>query len=503
MTGGRRGWCSAALCCALAGALSCWLAASAFAAPARRADAFVDSIGVNTHTYYGTPAYSDYAGWRDKLLGSGIRYIRENLQRSSSRQVSRINDLYAAGGIRASFIFDPRTDRGGTVPDLFNRMKSSMLAATAQAEGPNEYENAHRSDWSTVADAARAYQAQLHKTINADPATRHLTVLGPSVAYPSGYQAWGDLSGSLDAGNMHSYSGGRMPSASLAEWMTAAATTSATKPVQATETGYHNAIGSLSGHLPASERAAGIYLPRLYLEYFRRGVRRTFAYELLSEGTDTLDIEDNFGLLRNDYSDKPAMTALRNLIALLEDPGPTFTAGTLNYTLTTAPGDVRRVLLQKRDGSFWLALWREVSVWDRINRVELYPRSASVTLSLDQPMATVRTYLPNVSEAPTGSWTGRTNVTLDIGPQVTLVEFVPTSASPTTSSSGESSLDAARRRTGCRGSSKRRSRRGTRAQRMRASRAGTQRGQAGRKRAHRRASKRSACARRLRRAGRD
>jgi len=488
--------------------LSCWLAASAFAAPARRADAFVDSIGVNTHTYYGTPAYSDYAGWRDKLLGSGIRYIRENLQRSSSRQVSRINDLYAAGGIRASFIFDPRTDRGGTVPDLFNRMKSSMLAATAQAEGPNEYENAHRSDWSTVADAARAYQAQLHKTINADPATRHLTVLGPSVAYPSGYQAWGDLSGSLDAGNMHSYSGGRMPSASLAEWMTAAATTSATKPVQATETGYHNAIGSLSGHLPASERAAGIYLPRLYLEYFRRGVRRTFAYELLSEGTDILDIEDNFGLLRNDYSDKPAMTALRNLIALLEDPGPTFTAGTLNYTLTTAPGDVRRVLLQKRDGSFWLALWREVSVWDRINRVELYPRSASVTLSLDQPMATVRTYLPNVSEAPTGSWTGRTNVTLDIGPQVTLVEFVPTSASPTTSSSGESSLDAARRRTGCRGSSKRRSRtaqsrRGTRAQRMRASRAGTQRGQAGRKRAHRRASKRSACARRLRRAGRD
>jgi len=189
----------------------CGMTGVALGAEARSADAFVNSIGVNTHTYYGTAAYQNYASWRNKLLDSGIRNIRENLQVSSSTQATRVNDLYNAGGIRTSFIFDPRTDRGGSVPDLTSRIKSSMLAATLQVEGPNEYENAHRSDWSSVASAARAYQTLLYSTIKSDPATSGLTVLGPSVAFPSGFSARGHLSGSLDAENMQSYPVSRVP----------------------------------------------------------------------------------------------------------------------------------------------------------------------------------------------------------------------------------------------------------------------------------------------------
>jgi hypothetical protein len=391
---------------------------------ARSADEFVDSIGVNTHSYYRTGPYAKYA-WREKLLASGIRYIRENLQRASARQASRINDLHAAGGIRASFIFDPRRDRGGSVPELLGRLKRSMLPATEQVEGPNEYENAPEADWHEAATAAGDYQADLYSMVKGDPATAHLTVLGPSVAHPMGYGAWGNLSEWLDQGNMHSYAGGRIPSADLNEWIVAAQTTSEAKPVQATETGYHNAISTTDEHEPASERAAAIYLPRTYLEYFRRGIKRTFAYELLDEGSSSSDIEDAFGLMRADYTEKPAMVALRNLIDLLEDPGPAFAPGSLNYSLVNAPSDVRQVSLQKRGGSFWLALWREVSVWDQIAREDRYPGRATVTLDLADPVVRAAVYVPNRSTSATRTVVAPTSLTLDIGPAVTLVELIP------------------------------------------------------------------------------
>jgi len=431
------------------------LAGTANGADARRTSDFIDSIGVNTHSYYGAPPYEDYV-WREKLLASGVRHIRENLQRDSPKQVARINDLFDAGGIDVAFIFDPRSDRGGSVSDLVSQLKGSMLAATAQVEGPNEYETAHRADWELVAEGARAYQEDLYSAIKSDPATAHLTVLGPSVAYPSSYAAWGDLSASLDEGNMHSYPGGRPPSANLRQWITAAATTSGAKPVQATETGYHNALLTTNGHLPASERAAAIYVPRTFLEYFREGVKRTYAYELLSEGTSESNAEHNFGLLRNDYSDKPAMVALRNLIRLLDepgfpltsespltppalayspasadDPGSSSTAGSLNYSLIDLPTDVRQLLLQKSDGSFWLALWREVSVWDEVDRIALDRSRPEVTLVLHDPVTSARSYLPNISTAPLREWLAPSQLTLNVGPEVTLVEIIPATRTDT------------------------------------------------------------------------
>jgi len=432
----------------------CGLAGAALGQEARSADAFIDSIGVNTHTFFGGTAYEDYT-WREKLLASGIRHIRENLQRDNPTQVRRINDLYEAGGIRTSFIFDPRADRGGTVAELFARLKGSMLAAAEQVEGPNEYENAHVADWDAVAQDARAYQARLYATIKGDPATAQLPVLGPSVAYPSGYGAWGDVSASLDIGNMHSYPGGRKPSANLREWLAAAATTSATKPVEATETGYHNAVTTSGGHLPASERAAGIYLPRLYLEYFRRGVRRTYAYELVSEGPDESDAEQNFGLLRSDYSDKPAMVALRNLIALLDDrPSPftwcwaltpssfeTSTGDSLSYSLLDAPPEVHHVLLQARDGAFWLALWREVPVWDPLTRADRNRSDVPVNLALEEPVASASTYLPNLDTSPLATWSSPKTLTLRVGPMVTLLEIRRSATAAGTEAAPEAGAD--------------------------------------------------------------
>jgi hypothetical protein len=57
-----------------------------------------------------------------------------------------------------------------------------------------------------------------------------------------------------------------------------------------------------------------VYLLRTFLEHFKGGIARTYAYELLDEKPDRglRDPEQHFGPLRQDFTPKPAFTALRN-----------------------------------------------------------------------------------------------------------------------------------------------------------------------------------------------
>lgn len=99
---------------------------------------------------------------------------------------------------------------------------------------------------------------------------------------------------------------------------------SGAKPVWATEAGFHTALRARTGQPPLSERVGAVYLERTFLEHFAMGVGRTYAYELVDEKPDPAGREPewHFGLLRNDFSPKPAFTALRNLLAVVgSDPG--------------------------------------------------------------------------------------------------------------------------------------------------------------------------------------
>jgi hypothetical protein len=198
----------------------------------------------------------------------------------------------------------------------------------------------------------------------------------------------------------HPYPGGREPLASLASTASALRVTNGPLPAVATETGYHNGLLYDGGHPAVSERAMGHYIPRLFLEYFGAGVPRTFAYELIDQGASPSDIEHNYGLLRNDGSEKPAFTALRNLIALLADPGPAFTPERLTYTIEGDTTGVRRALLQKRDGRFYLALWQAVPSFDIRTMRDTQPADVIVTMRLASPAASIRLYSPLESASP-------------------------------------------------------------------------------------------------------
>jgi hypothetical protein len=85
------------------------------------------------------------------------------------------------------------------------------------------------------------------------------------------------------------------------------------KPLWVTEFGWTTTASSL-WQVSMSEQAD--YLARAFrildgLAYVRAAV----AYELRDGGSDPANIEDNFGLLRHDFSEKPAYTAVRAALA--------------------------------------------------------------------------------------------------------------------------------------------------------------------------------------------
>ena len=175
-----------------------------------------------------------------------------------------------------------------------------------------------------------AFQKDLYKAVKSDLATKNLPVYGPALGKTYGYDTRspfgkGTLADAVDYGNFHPYCGGNpfsvpfsyagiekyywqgnFPSANLDEFPFAFdvyAPPYAPKPMVATETGYSTNLGGVS------EAAHAKYMPRLFCEYFRKGIARAYSYEFVDEFEDKAQTnrEAHFGLLRRDLTPKPRL----------------------------------------------------------------------------------------------------------------------------------------------------------------------------------------------------
>ena len=191
------------------------------------------------------------------------------------------------------------------------------------------------------------------------------------------------------------------------------------RPLAATETGYFTADRSKG----ISQTVFAKYVPRLFAEYFRQGFVRTYLYELMDE----LNPSDNFsfgGLVKTDFTPKPAYVALKNLVALLQEKNisPRFTPGSLDFKVIVRPvlnykepgsgmvvnydrtDYVHHLLLQKSDGTFFLLLWHEISDGDIADSHgkdlagparEITPPAMPATLTLPTSIKRATVFLPN------------------------------------------------------------------------------------------------------------
>ena len=393
---------------------------------AKSADAFVDSIGVNTH--YGNSIYSGGNAYADpeidaKLGALGVRHIRDHSWNDEA--LAKIDALNAAYGVQANLILGETTR---SPAELVSLLKAHP--AYVAIEGLNEPDFATRS-YNGLTDspsansypATRAFQNDLYAAVKADAQTAHVTVLSPAMGRSVRSQYLIPID--FDVAAMHSYAWGspltsaREPSAGVDQRMTEMSALRGGKPLWATESGYYNQLPDNNRSVP--EHISARYIPRLHAEFFNRGIERTYLYELADQGPDTTAREQNFGLLRFDMTEKPAYTAMKRTIDLLEDPASSFTPASLSYTLS-APSSVHRTLLQKSDGRFYMLLWNEVLSYDSVNDVDLNVADVSATLALVDSFD-VRVYEPNVSADAVATYLNVASLNLSVPDQLLVVEL--------------------------------------------------------------------------------
>jgi hypothetical protein len=377
-----------------AGACSLAAAPAASASPVapRSAASFYDSVGVSTHIVYYDTAYGDWPRIVERLQELGVRNIRDGIYANPTQQWHDWNERYysavelaASRGMRFTFVVNPPGVGTGTLDQLLDVAGGRLRNAAEALEAPNEMDKyVGGARWPR---ALASYERQLHVKAKARRTTRSLPILGPSFATLQGPSLVGNLRGLVDVGNIHPYTGGLSPNPEhIKSELKRARITARGKPVWATEVGFHNAMHSRSAdnQAPVSERTAAIYLVRTFLEQFRAGIRRTFAYELIDEKPDPhgRDAEQHFGLLRNDFSRKPAFNALRNLLTIVGRDRRSGRLAPLRIQVSRGERDVRRLVLQKADGSYVVALWRLSSVWDIKRRKALHVGSQRVTVGL-------------------------------------------------------------------------------------------------------------------------
>lgn len=387
------------------------------------AGSVVDGIGLGVHMAYEDTPYVDASRVADALTDLGVRHVRDDLFLRDPEQYAALTTL-AEAGIGIDLIMGRPSSSARSAEYVTTAATQLPAGAVESLEGPNEWDISGRAGW---AEELRAFQSELFAAARANPATADLPVLAPALAFRRGYDTLGSMQGSSDVANGHLYTGGLPPSSQLDASLSQLRSVTGNQRVVYTETGYNNAVNTTSGHLPVPESVSATYMPRLVLEHASRGVERVYSYELIDEFEDPArtNIEASFGLLRRDWTPKPAYHALRNLVDLLEEPGaPEHAAAPLALSIDGGGSDVRRLLTQRLDGTYVLLLWRDVSIYHPSSRTLLPVVPSPVTVTLEDS-ASIDVHRPTGSSSALAHVEGTsTTVALD-GDVVALVISKP------------------------------------------------------------------------------
>jgi hypothetical protein len=388
------------------------IAAQLFAEQAKRADDFVESMGIGSHlNRVNWPNYPENEQWdsfgKPRLLELGIRHLRSGCQRGlgnslTTEVINRYNALCSAG-IKLTWHIGEIGDETMSFADQKSYMQAIGLNNIAAIEGVNE----PQWGWANVtyngktgADAAVDFQRDLWNSMKNDNAFKNIPIQGPSFyacdgtedTYLHNVGQWANY------GNYHPYLEGDN---SIAPGWQAILdgkdfgphTLSdirdyypAPMPLVFTETGCASKVWNDYPWLSGTELSQGKKIPMCYLEAFRIGIARIYIYCL---------IEDQLGLCDNSWNRKQAFYGVKNLITLLGEKGQNSFA-THNYpvTFTGATASVHHLVLEKSTGVWYVILWNDVDNYNNSTDKDIATADIAVTVNFGQTISTVKTYTP-------------------------------------------------------------------------------------------------------------
>jgi O-antigen/teichoic acid export membrane protein len=397
-------------------------AAESAAETPRSAAGFVDSVGVNLHMAYGNTPYGNVDRVAQLLKTLHVRHVRDGVEPGRADVCAAAQRL-ARDGARFTYITTPSLDGAGLA--AWRRCVGRSIEAY---EAPNEYNTSHPAADGDWIGTIRAYQRTLYRAVKSDPALADLPVIGPSFSTIAAYAQVGDLSASMDRGNLHQYFAGRPPETngwgdggygSLRYGIAHAREVAGAKPIEVTESGYGTAPRPEMVPPPIAAR----YIPRMFFTQYNSGIERTYQYELFDEGGAPFD---TYGLVDAHGAPKPAFVALASIMQLLAAAGaPTHPSPALQVEVNAAGAPVRHTLLAGRDG-IYLVLWLESSAIDPATLRQDPVPPAQATVSLGVPLASATRYASDAQGTlqPARLVAG-TRLTTPVSDAVTILKLVP------------------------------------------------------------------------------
>jgi Putative Ig domain len=361
---------------------------------ARSADDFVNSVGVNTHfDYTGTPYTTQTSQILSYLGQLGVRHIRDAMHYEDSPYYAIQNEI-GTMGIKADYIMDSINQPLSQIAAF-----SAVVNNEESVEPANEYDTSGDANWGVD---IKAQQTSLWNEVQSS--LPGVTVLSPSLSQAYVATTLGNVAAIANVDNIHAYFGAYNPGNSGTNGAINPAyyisnespVNMPGKPFWITETGYQSLQESLgSGGADTNGMSPSLqatYLMRTLFETTMAGAVRTYLYEFADAFSTTY-----WGLISNSGIPKPSFYAISSLLGLLSDPGTTFTPGSLNFSISGSTSNVQHMLFQKRDGSFYLALWVEVPGMNAATLANISVPQQSVEVLLGKMPTAVTSYQWNIT----------------------------------------------------------------------------------------------------------
>ena len=399
---------------------------------ASAASAFVDSAGVVTHlSYTDTPYYSNFPQIFSALQSLGIHHIRDGYYPwPSSSPIVQAHQQLAQAGIKCDYVVPFNSTTTAQSIESFSTEAGDMESL----EAPNECDVAGNCSGTGISGILN--MLVFLPAITSAAKNLNIPILGPSFTDQASFAVAGNISSQITVNNLHVYFGGRNPGStgwgapdsegnaygSIAWWLDQAAVDAPGLPSVITETGYMTFPSTIIPYtLPESVEAS--YAPRTLLVAFNHGIKKTYLYELLDEVSSPA-----YGLLNTDLTPKPAFNALKNLLSVLGDPATTaFAPESLQYSVTGGDSTLNHLLLQKRDGSFWLVLWLEQSSWNPATSqpVSVAPQNISIELTSSYQATHDYQFDSNGNATAFNQTMNSNSTSLTVTDQVSIVQIAP------------------------------------------------------------------------------
>ena len=393
--------------------------------------ALINTSGVVTHlTYTDTAYYTNWPGVLSAIQTLGVKHIRDGYGNYSSNSplYARHKQL-ASIGITTDYVVPYNTSTTAQAIEQFAANVTDMEAIEASNEC--DVSGVCGGTGTTGINNAVSVLPTLHTAAQ----YLHVPLIGPSFANATSYAVPGNIASKMDLNNLHIYFGGRNPGSrgwgspdalgnaygSLNFWYDMAWEDAPLITPAVTETGYMS-FPTTSTPYTLPENVQTAYTQRTLLLDFTHGFQETFFYELMDDPTSPA----GYGLLRSDMTEKPAFIGLSNMLQLLKDPGGNFTPGSLPLLISGGDSDLKHLLLQKSDGSYWLALWIEKPSWDPAKVAPIYVAPQNIGIGLDNAHTTVKNYQFNSSgsyytfdQPMNNGWAG-----LTVTDQISIIKIV-------------------------------------------------------------------------------